>query len=78
MQIEKLIKLDKHEEEFINHYAELGFENPDEMVKKGLQLLKEELERHAQLTQSADLYAELYDQDEELKDWTASATQDWD
>lgn len=78
MQIEKLIKLDQQEEEFIKHYAELGFANPDEMIKKGLKLLKEELDRHAQLTQSADLYAELYDQDEELKDWAESATQDWD
>ena len=78
MQIEKIIRLDQQEEEFINHYADLGFANSDEMIKKGLQLLKEELDRHTQLTQSADLYAELYDQDEELKEWTASATQDWD
>lgn len=75
---EKRIRLDQQEEEFINHYAEFGFANPDEMIKKGLQLLKEELDRHAQLTQSADLYAELYDQDDELKEWTESATQDWD
>ena len=78
MLIEKLIKLDQQEEEFINHYAELGFANPDEMIKKGLQLLKEEVDRYAHLTQSADIYAELYDQDEELKEWTESATQDWD
>ncbi len=78
MPIEKVIKLDQQEEEFINHYAELGFANPDEMIKKGLSLLREELDRYAQLTQSASLYAELYDQDEELKEWTESATQDWD
>lgn len=78
MRIEKIIKLDQQEEEFINHYAALGFSNPDEMIKRGLQLLKEELDRHDQIKQSADLYAELYDQDEGLKEWTESATQDWD
>ena len=31
MLIEKLIKLDQQDEEFINHYPELGFSNPDEM-----------------------------------------------
>ena len=41
MLIEKLIKFDQQVEEFINHYAELGFANPDEMTKKGLQLLSE-------------------------------------
>lgn len=75
---EKLIKLEQQEQEFVNHYAELGFANPDEMIKKGLHLLKEELDHHAQLTQSADLYAELYGEDEELKEWTESATHDWD
>ncbi|MGB3585719.1 MAG: hypothetical protein WBA23_04215 [Tunicatimonas sp.] len=75
---EKLIKLEQQEQEFVNHYAELGFANPDEMIKKGLHLLKEELNYHAQLAQSADLYAELYDEDEKLKEWTESATQDWD
>ncbi len=48
------------------------------MIKKRIAAFKEELDRHAQLTQSADLYAELYDQDQGLKEWTESATQDWD
>ncbi len=34
MSIEKVIKLDQQEEEFISHCAELGFANADEMIKK--------------------------------------------
>jgi hypothetical protein len=75
---ETIIRLDQQEEEFVNHYAELGFTNPEQMIKRGLQLLKEEVVRHVQLSKSADLYAELYDQDEDSKEWTESATKDWD
>lgn len=78
MATEKTFTLDKQEEEFINSYASLGFNHPNEMIKKGLALLKEEIQRHQELSRSADLYAELYDNDQESKDWTSSATQDWE
>ncbi len=78
MPIEKRIVFNKQEKELISHYAELEFANPEDMVRRALQLLKEEVDRQTQLAQSAELYAELYDQDEEAKMWTNSAMQDWD
>lgn len=46
------------------------------MVRLALQRFKEELELQ-NLKKSADLYAELYEQDEELQGLTGSALQDW-
>lgn len=77
MEKDKLIKLDEQQEEFVSQYAKLGFTNPNEMVNKALQLLKDKIARHTQLTLSAELYTELYDQDKETQEWTEATTKDW-
>lgn len=55
------VRLGETDEEFVSHYAELGFTGADEMIKQALQLLKKELDFNAQLIQSADTYAKLFD-----------------
>lgn len=45
-------------------------------MREALNLLKKELESH-KLRQSADLYAEIYSEDAELKALTDSAIKEW-
>ena len=61
---------------FLNNYKDHGFKDKSAMVRASLNLLREKLESQ-KLKESADLYAEVYRDDSELKILTASATQGW-
>ena len=52
--------------EFVEEYAEYGFENEKALVCAALMAFQEELV-HAQLVDSAVLYAELYANDADLQ-----------
>lgn len=78
MTTERKIQIQEEEAEFIKSFAEYGFRNPDEMISRALELLKHNLEKNKCLESSADLYAEIYDHDEETKEWTEASMQDWD
>jgi hypothetical protein len=77
MSKELTIELDSRETLFVRKYSEYGFSNPNEMIRKGLELLKKELKREKQLHNSAVLYAEIYEEDEETQEWTTSALNNW-
>ena len=62
--------------EFLNNYKDYGFKNKSAMVRESLNLLREKLESQ-KLRESADLYAETYLEDSELKALTDSAVQGW-
>lgn len=62
--------------EFLNNYKEYGFKDKSAMVREALNRLKEELESQ-ELRESADLYAETYMEDSDLKALTESAAQGW-
>jgi len=62
--------------EFLNNYKEYGFKDKSDMVREALNRLKRELESQ-KLKESADLYAETYMEDSDLKELTESAAQDW-
>ena len=62
--------------EFINNYRQYGFKDKSAMVRESLNLLKEKLESQ-KLKESAELYAEIYKEDSELKALTHSAAQGW-
>ena len=62
--------------EFLNNYKEYGFKDKSDMVREALNRLKIELESQ-KLKESADLYAETYMEDSDLKELTESAAQDW-
>ena len=61
---------------FLSNYKEYGFKDKSAMVRASLKLLQENLESR-QLRESADLYAEVYQDDSELKTLTDSAAQGW-
>lgn len=62
--------------EFLNNYKQFGFKDKSAMVQAALQRLKEEVELQ-QLKQSADWYAEIYEQDPELQELTETAIAGW-
>jgi len=62
--------------EFLANYRNYGFKDKSSMVRAALSKMKKELELH-ELRKSADLYAELYDEDTEIKEITDSAMEGW-
>lgn len=62
--------------EFLGNYQTYGFKDKSTMVRIALQRLREELELQ-NLKQSANLYAELYEEDAELQELTTVAIQEW-
>jgi hypothetical protein len=66
----------KNQFEFLSNYKYYGFRDKSAMVRVSLDLLWEKLESQ-KLRESADLYAEVYRDDSELKILTDSAVQGW-
>ncbi len=62
--------------EFLDDHRSYGFKDKSLMVRSALLRFKEELELES-LARSADLYAELYEQNEESRELTESALQGW-
>lgn len=63
--------------EFLNNYKFYGFKDKSSMVRAALLRLKEELELQS-LKQSANLYAEVYEEEDvELQDLTEAAVASW-
>ena len=62
--------------EFLNNYRFYGFKDKSSMVRAALLRLKEELELQS-LKQSANLYAELYEEDNELQELTEASIAGW-
>ena len=62
--------------EFLNNYKKYGFKDKSALDREALNRLKEEFESR-KLKESADLYAETYMEDSDLKALTESAAQGW-
>lgn len=62
--------------EFLNNYKSYGFKDKSSMVRAALMRLKDELDRQS-LKQSANLYAEIYEEDTTLQEMTELALADW-
>ena len=62
--------------EFLNNYKNYGFKDKSSMVRAALVGLKEELDRRS-LKQSANLYAEIYEEEAALQEMTEFSLADW-
>lgn len=69
MVMERKIKIVETQANFVQSYADFGFYNVDEMIGYALDLLRQELEAKQKLTDSANLYAEMYELDAEAQEW---------
>lgn len=76
MTIQAKFSLDKSHIDFLEQYKARGFKDKSEVVRLALDRLHQQLERE-ELQASADLYAEVYETDEELRELTAAAIADW-
>ncbi len=62
--------------DFVNQYAEYGFEDKSTLVRTALTNLRRELEQK-RIEESAELYAALYAEDSELQALTDNALEGW-
>jgi hypothetical protein len=62
--------------EFLNHYKQYGFKDKSSMVQAALLELKKDFEQE-NLKQSANLYAEVYEEETELQELTEAAIAGW-
>lgn len=60
----------------LSRHRELGFVDKSSLLRAALDQFRQQWRRD-QVTRSAELYAELYEQDEELQQLTEQANQDW-
>ena len=61
---------------FLSECEKFGFRDKSSMVRTALECFRKEIE-NKHLKKSADLYAELYKEDQELRELTESATSGW-
>ena len=64
--------LEESEIEFLDRFQEYGFRDRDELIRVALSKLRQELETQS-LEESANLYAEIYEQDRQMQELTESA-----
>lgn len=62
--------------EFLSSYREYGFKDKSAMIRTALDVLRKTLEEK-RLKESAELYAEVYEADSDLKALTDVAVQGW-
>lgn len=62
---------------FLAFHKELGYKNKSDMIREALETLKKKIEQK-QLEQSAQLYSELYRNDEESQEWLEDTIADWE
>ena len=74
--IQAKFSLESPQIDFLNKYKDYGFKDKSEMVRAAIFKLQSELELKA-LTESAKLYADLYENDHELQQLTKSAQEGW-
>jgi hypothetical protein len=70
------LNLEESQLEFLNQFQQYGFKDQHEVVRTALARLKQSLQQE-RLIESAQLYAELYEEDAELQALTESALLDW-
>lgn len=61
---------------FLEQCQEYGFKDKSSVIRTAIDRLHHELERK-KLEQSAGLYAELYEMDDEIKELTELGVRDW-
>lgn len=74
--IQAKFTIDTAQAVFLDHFQQYGFKDKSALVRAALQKFQQELERQ-QLIESANLYAEIYAEDEELQALTEAAIEGW-
>ena len=62
--------------QFIEQCKRYGFKDKSDVVRTALDRLSSELAKQ-RMRESADLYAEVYEKDNETQEWTDAALSEW-
>ena len=62
--------------QFLEQCKQYGFQDKSEVVRTALNRLCTELAQQ-RLHESAELYAEVYEEDDETQEWTDAALSEW-
>ncbi|MEE4608054.1 MAG: hypothetical protein V2L15_04135 [Desulfobacteraceae bacterium] len=62
--------------QFLENWKSYGFKDKSELVRTALDRLSQELTRQ-RLRESAAMYAEVYEEDGETREWTDAAQTGW-
>jgi hypothetical protein len=68
----RTIAVDENQVEFLQRFSLYGFKSQDDLVKEALNRLRLDFERTS-LEESADLYAQIYAEDPEVRSLTQLA-----
>ena len=74
--IQAKFSLNEKHVEFLNQYKKYGFKDKSSVIRTAINKLEKELQI-LKLKQSADLYSEIYAEDDELRDITEDAIDGW-
>jgi Arc/MetJ-type ribon-helix-helix transcriptional regulator len=74
--IQAKFSLKKSHIQFLDQCKHYGFKDKSEVVRAALDRLSAEL-AHQRLRESAVLYAEIYEEDEDTMEWTDAALSEW-
>jgi Arc/MetJ-type ribon-helix-helix transcriptional regulator len=76
MKKQQTFSLDESDIQFLDRHQNYGFKDSSELVRTALQRFQLELEAQT-LRESAELYAEIYAEEQDLQELTESALQEW-
>jgi len=62
--------------QFLNNFKVYGFKDKSSMLREAIELFKKEMELES-LRKSAELYSEIYSEDDDLKELTETALNGW-
>lgn len=74
--IQTKFSLKENQIEFLKRYKEYGFKDKSAVIRLAIDRLIKELELQ-ELKKSAELYAQLYEEDSETKELTESGLLEW-
>ncbi len=74
--IQVKLSINEMQARFLNKYRSYGFKDRSSMLRTAIELFEKRLEMES-LRRSADLYAEVYAEDEELRDLVEASLKGW-
>ncbi len=74
--IQAKFSVDETQAYFLKNFKAYGFKDKSSMLRAAIDHFKKEIE-YESLRKSADLYSEVYSQDDELKELTEKALSGW-
>lgn len=74
--LQEKFSLEESQSRFLKNFKSYGFKDKSSMLRAAIDHFKKEMERES-LIMSADLYSEIYSEDDDLKELTETALNGW-